>query len=124
MLDGTVIVFSDAHFIPGQRSTAFKGLLWAIQEFKPKHARQGDHALVGRHERQQAAQDLEIAASPATLRLVLDCGFEFCARILAQLWFPAWIWSLYDIAQGQLPVLPETGGLARNGAFGYMRPLL
>ena len=35
MLDGTVIVFSDAHFIPGQRSTAFKGLLWAIQEFKP-----------------------------------------------------------------------------------------
>jgi hypothetical protein len=34
--DGTVIVFSDAHFIPGQRSTAFKGLLWAIQEFKPK----------------------------------------------------------------------------------------
>jgi hypothetical protein len=36
MLDGTVIVFSDAHFIPSQRSTAFKGLLWAIQEFKPK----------------------------------------------------------------------------------------
>lgn len=34
--DGTVIVFSDAHFIPGQRSTAFKGLLWAIQEFRPK----------------------------------------------------------------------------------------
>jgi hypothetical protein len=34
--DGSVIVFSDAHFIPGQRSTAFKGLLWAIQEFKPK----------------------------------------------------------------------------------------
>ena len=36
MLDGTVIVFSDAHFIPSQRTTAFKGLLWAIQEFKPK----------------------------------------------------------------------------------------
>lgn len=36
ILDGTVIVFSDAHFIPNQRSTAFKGLLWAIQEFKPK----------------------------------------------------------------------------------------
>ena len=34
--DGCVIVFSDAHFIPSQRSTAFKGLLWAIQEFKPK----------------------------------------------------------------------------------------
>lgn len=36
ILDGCVIVFSDAHFIPNQRSTAFKGLLWAIQEFKPK----------------------------------------------------------------------------------------
>ncbi len=35
ILDGTVIVFSDAHFIPSQRTTAFKGLLWAIQEFKP-----------------------------------------------------------------------------------------
>ena len=34
--NGTVLVFSDAHFIPGQRSTAYKGLLWAIQEFKPK----------------------------------------------------------------------------------------
>ena len=36
ILDGCVLVFSDAHFIPQQRSTAFKGLLWAIQEFKPK----------------------------------------------------------------------------------------
>ena len=35
ILDGTVIVFSDAHFIPAQRTTAFKGLLWAIQELKP-----------------------------------------------------------------------------------------
>jgi len=34
--DGIVLVFSDAHFIPQQRTTAFKGLLWAIQEFKPK----------------------------------------------------------------------------------------
>jgi hypothetical protein len=32
---GTVIVFSDAHFWPGMRTTAFKGLLWAISEFKP-----------------------------------------------------------------------------------------
>ena len=36
MLDGCVIVFSDAHFIPQQRTTAFKGLLWAIQELAPK----------------------------------------------------------------------------------------
>jgi len=36
LLNGTVIVFSDAHFWPGIRSTAFQGLLWAIQEFKPR----------------------------------------------------------------------------------------
>ena len=34
ILNGTVIVFSDAHFWPGIRTTAFKGLLWAIKEFK------------------------------------------------------------------------------------------
>ena len=34
--NGTVIVFSDAHFWPGIRSTAFQGLLWAIKEFKPR----------------------------------------------------------------------------------------
>lgn len=34
--DGTVIVFSDAHFWPGIRTTAFQGLLWAIEKFKPK----------------------------------------------------------------------------------------
>jgi hypothetical protein len=36
ILNGTVIVFSDAHFWPGIHTTAFKGLLWAIKEFKPK----------------------------------------------------------------------------------------
>lgn len=34
--DGVVIVFSDAHFWPGIRTTAFQGLLWAIRELKPK----------------------------------------------------------------------------------------
>lgn len=33
--DGMVIVFSDAHFWPGLRTTAFKGLLWAISKLKP-----------------------------------------------------------------------------------------
>lgn len=35
ILNGTVIVFSDAHFWPGIHSTAYKGLLWAIKELKP-----------------------------------------------------------------------------------------
>ena len=54
ILDGTVIVFSDAHFIPNQRSTAFKGLLWAIQEFKPKavicNGDAFDGASISRHD--------------------------------------------------------------------------
>jgi hypothetical protein len=52
--DGIVLVFSDAHFIPGQRSTAFKGLLWAIQEFKPKavicNGDAFDGASISRHD--------------------------------------------------------------------------
>ena len=35
ILDQTVIVFSDAHFWPGEYTTAYKGLLWAIKELKP-----------------------------------------------------------------------------------------
>jgi len=34
--NGTVIVFSDAHFWPGIHTTAFKGLIWAIKEFQCK----------------------------------------------------------------------------------------
>jgi hypothetical protein len=36
MLNGTILVFSDAHFWPGIRTTAFKGLLWAINNLNPK----------------------------------------------------------------------------------------
>jgi hypothetical protein len=36
MENGTVIVFSDAHFQLGRRTTAFKALLWLIGELKPK----------------------------------------------------------------------------------------
>ena len=32
--NGTVIVFSDAHFWPGIRTTAFRGLIWAIQNLE------------------------------------------------------------------------------------------
>lgn len=34
--NGTVLIFSDAHFWPGVRTTAFKALLMFIREFKPK----------------------------------------------------------------------------------------
>ena len=36
MENGTVIVFSDAHFQLSRRTTAFKALLWLIGELKPK----------------------------------------------------------------------------------------
>jgi len=52
--DGVVLVFSDAHFVPHQRTTAFKGLLWAIQEFKPKavicNGDAFDGASISRHD--------------------------------------------------------------------------
>jgi len=35
MLNSCIVVFSDADFWPGIHTTAFKGLLWAIKEFKP-----------------------------------------------------------------------------------------
>jgi hypothetical protein len=35
ILNGTVIVFSDAHFWPNERTTAYKGLLWAIENLQP-----------------------------------------------------------------------------------------
>jgi hypothetical protein len=35
ILNGTLVVFSDSHFWPGIYTTAYKGLLWAIEELKP-----------------------------------------------------------------------------------------
>ena len=54
ILDGVVIVFSDAHFIPSERSTAFKGLLWAIETLKPTaviaNGDSFDGASISRHD--------------------------------------------------------------------------
>ncbi|MFZ2736605.1 MAG: metallophosphoesterase [Burkholderiaceae bacterium] len=53
--NGTVLVFSDAHFWPTIRTTALKGLLWAINEFKPKavicNGDAFDGASISRHPR-------------------------------------------------------------------------
>lgn len=53
--NGVVLVFSDAHFWPGIRSTAYKGLLWAIKELKPKaiinNGDAFDGANISRHPR-------------------------------------------------------------------------
>jgi hypothetical protein len=53
--DGTVIVFSDAHFWPHVRTTAFKALLMFIREFAPvaviNNGDAFDGASISRHER-------------------------------------------------------------------------
>jgi hypothetical protein len=53
--NGTVLVFSDAHFWPGIRTTAFRGLLWAIKELKPvaviNNGDAFDGASISRHPR-------------------------------------------------------------------------
>jgi hypothetical protein len=54
IIDGTVLVFSDAHFIPSERTTAYKGLLWAIENLKPKaviaNGDSFDGASISRHD--------------------------------------------------------------------------
>ena len=55
ILNGQIIVFSDAHFWPGIRTTAFKGLLRLIKELKPKAVINNgdafDGASISRHPR-------------------------------------------------------------------------
>jgi hypothetical protein len=54
VLDQTIIVFSDAHFWPGEYTTAYKGLLWAIKELKPhaviSNGDAFDGATISRHD--------------------------------------------------------------------------
>ncbi len=54
ILDQTIIVFSDAHFWPGEYTTAYKGLLWAIKELKPhaviSNGDAFDGATISRHD--------------------------------------------------------------------------
>jgi hypothetical protein len=54
ILDQTIIVFSDAHFWPGEYTTAYKGLLWAIKELKPhaviSNGDAFDGATINRHD--------------------------------------------------------------------------
>lgn len=55
VLNGTVLVFSDAHFYPGLRSSVYKGLLWAIKELNPvaiiANGDVFDGATISRHAR-------------------------------------------------------------------------
>jgi hypothetical protein len=101
ILDGTVIVFSDAHFI-GQRTTAFKGLLWAIQEFKPKaiicNGDAFDGASISRHDVTELPQTSiiqELKATQAALEEIEETAKE--ARHNVKLVFT---WGNHDIRFG------------------------
>jgi hypothetical protein len=60
IIDGTVLVFSDAHFWPNIRTTAFQGLLWAINTLKPvmvvNNGDAFDGATISRYPRSQWQQ--------------------------------------------------------------------
>ena len=102
MLDGCVIVFSDAHFIPQQRTTAFKGLLWAIQEFAP-HAiiANGDcfdGASISRHDvtdQPQTSVVQELKATQAALGEIEETAKA--ARHNVKL---LWTWGNHDVRFG------------------------
>lgn len=90
--DGVVLVFSDAHFWPGVRTTAFKGLLAFIERFRPKavicNGDAFDGASISRHprigwdskptvaEEIKACQDRlgEIESAANGAKLVWPCG--------------------------------------------------
>jgi hypothetical protein len=96
-----VIVFSDAHFI-GQRTTAFKGLLWAIQEFKPKavicNGDAFDGASISRHDvtdQPQTSVIQELKATQFALEEIEETAKE--ARHNVKLVFT---WGNHDIRFG------------------------
>ena len=102
ILDGTVIVFSDAHFIPGQRTTAFKGLLWAIETFKPKAIIANgdcfDGASISRHdvtELPQTSVIQELKATQAALDEIEEIAKE--VRHNVKLCFT---WGNHDVRFG------------------------
>lgn len=90
--DGTVLVFSDAHFWPGARTTAFKGLLYFIEMLKPVavicNGDAFDGASISRHPRigwdskptvmeeiKACADRLgEIEAAAGGAKLIWPCG--------------------------------------------------
>jgi hypothetical protein len=102
ILDGTVLIFSDAHFIPSQRSTAFKALLWAIQEFKPKavicNGDAFDGASISRHDvTDQPATTViqELKATQAALGEI-----EELAKAVRHNVKLLWTWGNHDIRFG------------------------
>jgi len=73
ILNGTVIVFSDAHFWPGVRTTAFEGLLWAIKELKPVAVICNGDALDGASISRHAPSGVTTAKEPSVIEELKAC---------------------------------------------------
>ena len=100
--NGTVIVFSDAHFIPAQRTTAFKGLLWAIQEFRPKaiicNGDAFDGSTISRHDVTDQPQTSVIQELKATQGAL--CEIEEVAKAARHNVKLLFTWGNHDIRFG------------------------
>lgn len=89
IINGTVLVFSDAHFWPGLETTAFRGLLWAIKQLKPaaviNNGDAFDGASISRHPRIAWAQPPsvleELRACREALQQVEDAASRQCRLI-------------------------------------------
>lgn len=78
MEKGRVVVFSDAHFWPGDYTTAFKALLMIIKEFKPKVVVANGDVFDG----SQASKHARIGWSKTpTVKEELEACQEFLAEI-------------------------------------------
>jgi len=73
ILNGTVLVFSDAHFWPGVRTTAFEGLLWAIKELKPVAVICNGDALDGASISRHPPSGVTTAKEPSVIEELKAC---------------------------------------------------
>lgn len=73
--NGHIIVFSDAHFWPGVRSTAYNGLIWAIRELQPRavicNGDAFDGAQISRHPRIQWDEKPSVVAELKACEIAL-----------------------------------------------------
>lgn len=79
--DGVVVVFSDAHFWPGDESTAFLALLKFIENFKPVAVVNNGDAFDGATVSRWPVASWEDMSSQPTVRQEIEACQEHLARI-------------------------------------------
>jgi hypothetical protein len=82
--NGTVIVFSDAHFMMHRRTTAFKALLWLIEELKPKVVINNGDAFDGASISRHPVSDWD--TPPTVLEELKACEMYLAKLRMPQSW--------------------------------------